>query len=152
MNTTLKNRISNIDFDLSLAFFLKDKNKYQPANCHMNVYERFYDLNHETIDSNDDRWFFVTGLLLIESNNKKICYVHSWLEFDDKVIDVTAFANSDLRVFDTIPNELIQRFREIMSGYKYVAHSKLKSSRITLDFNQIALQNIMSMENARKGI
>ena len=152
MNSMTKGEMFHIDFDLSLSFYFKDKNQYKPANCHMNVYERFYDLNHETIDSNDEKWRFVTGLLLIDYNGLKICYVHSWIEFEEKIIDVTAFANSDLGSFEKPPKKVLEKYKAIMSHYRYVAHSRLRSSKLTIDFNRIAFKYWFSQEMAMKAI
>ena len=113
--------IKRINYDESLKFYLKDFNEYERKECHTNTFQKFFDCNIEEVESNSKLYKYSIGLLLNNLGEKKICYIHSWVEKDGSVIDVTPFAN----VFITDKTPLVgseyEEFKNSVNNAKYLA-------------------------------
>lgn len=99
--------IKKINFDKTLAYYLKDKEQYLPCECHTNTYLKFYDYNFPEVERRIDSFKYVTGLLLITDDTQKIAFIHSWIEKNNEVIDMTVLANS-FSMFSSIPERIIE--------------------------------------------
>ena len=53
--------VKKIDFEKSFEYFSKDKDYYQPRDCHVNAYARFYDKNYEEVERRLSKFKYVTG-------------------------------------------------------------------------------------------
>ena len=107
--------IKRINFDKSLTYYLKDKEQYLPCECHNNTYLKFYDYNYPEVEKRMDSFKYVTGLLLIDDGVQKIAFIHSWIEKNNDIIDVTVLANS-FSVLSSIPESIMENAKEKLSN------------------------------------
>ena len=69
-------KTTEINFDKSLTYYLKDKEQYLPCECHINTYLKFYDYNYPEVEKRMDSFKYVTGLLLIDDGvQKKLLFI-----------------------------------------------------------------------------
>ncbi len=113
--------IKKIDFDESLKFYLKDFSEYERKECHVNTFQKFFDSNIEEVERNAKAYKYSIGLLLNELDDKKICYIHSWVEKDGRVIDVTPFANVFITDKTPLNGSEFEEFKRSVSNAKYLS-------------------------------
>ena len=127
-----------IDFDKSLDYYLKDKNEYRKLECHLNAYDCFYKSNEKIINIRESNFYYVTGVIICESNGKKYAIVHSWVEENKKIIDVTFFANSLIHQEVSPTSEIISELRDISEEIIYIPNFRIANRKLTNDFKTLA--------------
>jgi len=85
--------IKKINFPKSYDYFFTRDSKYLKKDCNINTYIRFVINNRIQMMNNMDDFVFVSGLIVGEYDNKKVCAQHSWIEYKGEVIDPTVIAN-----------------------------------------------------------
>ena len=129
--------IKKINFDKSLTYYLKDKEHYLPCECHTNTYINFYDYNYEEVEKRIDVFRYVTGLMLINGGDKKIMLIHSWIEKNNEIIDVTALANS-FSSFPLIPNSVLEDAKaKLLEKVRYMPISSMSDIQFTKDCKKL---------------
>lgn len=129
--------VKKINFDKSLAYYLKDKERYLPRECHLNTYLYFYDCNLANIQKRTDSYRYVTGLMLISDEEKKIMLIHSWIEKNNEVIDVTSMANS-FSGFPSIPDSVIEDAkRKFSEKIRYMPISSMSDIQFSKENNKL---------------
>lgn len=127
--------IKKINYDASLKYYLKDNNGYERKQCHVNTFQKFYDFNYEEVEKNEDAFKYVVGLFIGNDGDKPICYIHSWVEKNNEVIDVTPFAN----VFITNENQLngdeYEEFVRQVSGARYMPIKTISNKAFNKELN-----------------
>lgn len=93
--------IKRISFLESQRYYLKNFNEYKRKECHTNTFQRFFDCNVTEVENNEKAFKYSIGLMLYNDGVQRICYIHSWIEKHNEVIDVTPFANVNMT--DTTP-------------------------------------------------
>ena len=131
--------VKKIDFEKSLEYFFKDKDYYQPRDCHVNAYVRFYDKNYEEVERRLSKFKYVTGFLAFEDEDGKKCIVHSWIEKDGCVIDTTPFANLYACKREDFSDEELRELKKLsIEKSKYVGVKGLSDIELTRKCRQIA--------------
>lgn len=131
--------VKKIDFEKSFKYFWKDKEYYQPRDCHVNTYARFYDKNYEEVERRISKFKYVTGFLDIEDDDGKKCILHSWIEKDGFVIDVTPFANLYSFVKEDFSDDNLQELKKLtINKSKYVSLTALSDIEFTKKCKEIA--------------
>ena len=131
-----------MNFDKSLKYYLKDKDYYINSECHVNVYQRFYDVNYEEIEKRDYKIKYVTGLLIGELGEEKFCYIHSWIEINNEVIDVTSMANLFNRVNFDVTSEMLELLKqEVANTTKYMPIKSISDIDFTMLVKKMAREN-----------
>ena len=129
--------VKKINFDKSLAYYLKDKEHYLPCECHTNTYINYYDYNYEEVEKRIDTFRYVTGLMLINDEEKKIMLIHSWIEKNNEIIDVTAMANS-FGGFPSIPDSVVEDAKaKFLEKVRYMPISSMSDIQFTKDCKKL---------------
>ena len=127
-----------IDFENTLSFFLRGRGKYETRNCHMNTYSTFYDVSYNEVLRDEKSFSYSTGLMLYDGD-KKYCVIHSWVEYKGKVVDLTSFANSQLKFVAKPTMYLINSIRKLLKEkVQYVAHSNISNKDLNSTLQKIA--------------
>lgn len=134
-----------IDFDLSLKYFLNGIQRYESKNCHVNAYSIFYELNYNEMDFSTSKINIVTGLMAIEIKDSKYCVIHSWIEKDNRVIDVTNFANSIFKFWPNISKKDYDDIYTVSSKFKYFPYYHISNREFTKICKK--LRDISEIEN-----
>ncbi len=130
-----------INFDLSLKYFIKDKNEYESCDCHKNTYDVFYGCNGEEVDCRQKDFVFVTGLMTYEDDSQKVCVTHSWVEYMGQVIDVTSLANSALKYSNNCDQDTLDEIEDILENrVSYIAYKTYTNNKLNRKFQEIKMR------------
>ena len=146
-------RVKKLDFKQTLYYFLKDKMKYEQANCHINTYITFYDCNYKVVDLRETNFYLVTGLMIFKHEQKKYSVVHSWIEDCGKIIDVTSLTNSQLYFLEEPKEDEIDEIRSLLDdNVEYVAYSRIGNKKFTSKCREISSMCFGSINRINKEI
>ncbi len=121
-----------INFEKTLKYFMKNRDSYEPFDCHMNTYDRFYDKNYDEVDSRSKDFSFVTGLMTLSKGDLKVCVVHSWVEDRGMVIDVTSLANSKLKFVVNYSDEDVDEIKaSLEERVNYIPYKTISNNKLT---------------------
>lgn len=113
--------IKTINYNESLKYYLKDCNEYFRKECHTNTFQKFFDCNIEEVEKNGNAFKYSIGLLINDPGKVKICYIHSWVEKNGAVIDVTPFANLFITNETCLEGPEYESVKESICEAKYLA-------------------------------
>lgn len=126
-----------INYDESIRYYFKGCSKYGPKECHVNVFQHFYDNNYIEVENNEKAFKYVIGLLIFRNADNSFCYVHSWIEKNNMVIDVTPFANISITSSTQLDvndhEELARQLREA----RYMPVKSLSNANLNKQFNAL---------------
>lgn len=111
-----------ICFEKFLYYFKNDKSVYNPADCHINTYLKFYDQNYEEVERREDDFKYVTGLMVCYHDNNKYCFVHSWIEDNGMIIDTTILANSQFKILNNFSIARVNEIKDILEKEYVIFH------------------------------
>lgn len=127
-----------ICFNKTFYYFNKDKDIYNPCDCHTNTYINFYDRNYLEVEKREKDFKYVTGLLTYDNGQDKYCVVHSWVEDNGEIIDTTSLANSQLKILNSLPKEEINQIKNLLEEkIGYLPYSSLDNKQFTLKCQDI---------------
>ena len=128
--------IKRIDFDLSLKFYLKDFKEYERKECHVNTFQRFFDCNIDEVEKNSKLYKYSIGLLMGEMGSRRICYIHSWVERNGQVLDVTPFANIFLTDQVPLSGPDYDMFKELTKSCKYYSFKTISNTSLNKELRK----------------
>ena len=122
-----------INFDLSLRYYLKDYDSYFRCDCHINTFQKFFDNNYEEIEANEHSFKYVIGLYLFNYDGKKLCYLHSWIEKNNEVIDVTPFANAFVSKETVFEGPEFEESKRVLTEARYISIKSMSNKKLNND-------------------
>ena len=130
--------LKKICFDKSIEYYLKNYNGYERSNCHVNVFQKFYDFNYSEIEANESSFKYVIGLFLGMYESRKICYLHSWIEINNEVIDVTVFANALVGPGTLLSGPEFEEARKMLAeDCKYMPLKTISNKQYNRELNEL---------------
>ena len=144
--------VKRINFDKSLSYYLKDKEQYLPCECHNNTYLKFYDYNYPEVEKRMDSFKYVTGLLLIDDGVQKIAFIHSWIEKNNEIIDVTVLANS-FSMLPSLPERIIEESKvKLIEKVRYMPITSMSDIQFTKECQRLGVGTGFNKEASMKKV
>ena len=142
-----------ISFEKSFYYFRKDKNVYNSFDCHTNTYVSFFEKNYEEVESRENDFKYVTGLMAYDDGENKYCVIHSWVEDKGMIIDTTSLANSQLKAIDTYSDDIVREIKNLLDkNICYIPYLSLSNTEFTAKCQELFIQCGYNQEKALKAI
>lgn len=126
-----------INYDESIKYYLKDYLKYECKECHVNTFQKFFDSNIEEVENNEKAFKYVIGLLINDSTDDAVCYIHSWIEKNNMIIDVTPFANVFISSSTQLVGDEYEEFIRQVKASRYMPIKSVSNINLNIEFNKL---------------
>ena len=126
-----------INYNESIKYYLKDYLKYKRKECHVNTFQKFFDYNIEEIENNEKAFKYVIGLLINDSTGNAVCYIHSWIEKNNSVVDVTPFANMYISSPEQLVENEYKEFVRQVNESRYMPLKTVSNANLNKELNNL---------------
>lgn len=126
-----------INYNESLKYYLKDYLEYERKECHVNTFQKFFNNNYEEVENNEKAFKYVIGLLINNSADNTVCYIHSWIEKNNSVIDVTPFANVYISSSEQLVGDEYEEFARQVNESRYMPLKTVSNANLNKEFNNL---------------